>query len=47
MAAALNIPEEEVEGWESSKLSVHKAIKTHRNNMIKIKYFQGKAGSGW
>ena len=36
MAAALEIAEEEVEGWwESSKLSLHKSIKTHRNNVIK------------
>ena len=36
MAAALVKVEEEVEGWrESSKLSVHKAMKTHINNVIK------------
>ena len=49
MAAALEIAEEEVEGWwESSKLSVHKAIKTHRNNVIKTikNIVKGKAGSG-
>jgi hypothetical protein len=50
MAAALNIAEEEVEGWwETSKLSVHKAMKTHRNNVIKTirNIVRGKAGSGW
>ncbi len=50
MAAALDIAEEEVEGWwETSKLSVHKAMKTHRNkNVIKTirNIVQGKAGSG-
>jgi hypothetical protein len=50
MAAALNIAEEEVEGWwESSKLSVHKAMKTHRNNVIKTikNIVRGKAaGTG-
>ncbi len=36
MAAALDIAEEEVEGWwETSKLSVHKAMTSHRNNVIK------------
>ena len=34
--------------WETSKLSVHKAMKTHRNDVIKTirNIVQGKAGSG-
>ncbi len=49
MTAALDIAEEEVEGWwETSKLSVHKAMKMNRNNVIKTmrNIVQGKAGSG-
>jgi hypothetical protein len=50
MAAALGIAKEEVERWwETSRLSVHKAMKTHRNNVIKTirKIVQCKAGSDW
>jgi hypothetical protein len=51
MAAALDVSEEEqVEGWwETSKLSVHKAMKTHRNNVIKTirNIVRGEAQSGW
>ena len=49
MAAALDIAEDKVEGrWETSKLSVHKAMKTHGNNVIKAirNIVRGKTGSG-
>ena len=42
-------PQRKLRGWwETSKLSVHKAMKTHRNNVIKTirNIVQGKAGSG-
>jgi hypothetical protein len=37
MAEKMKVREEEVEGWwESSKKAVHKKLKTHRNNVIKM-----------
>jgi hypothetical protein len=45
MAEKMKVPEGEVEGWwESSKIAVHKKLKTHQNNAIKTikNRFNGK-----